>query len=130
MNTTNIQEIVKQSESKTLEFKRDLSSLRPIVKTVIAFANTAGGTLIIGIEDDGKVIGVDDPFKMEEKIASAIADNITPLIMPEIELATVKDKTLLIIKVAHTVGPFYLKQAGAPVGILVRLGSTNRQAKL
>lgn len=128
MNTINISKLIKQSESKTLEFKRDLSSLRPIIKTVIAFANTAGGALIIGVEDDGKVLGVDDPLKMEEKITSAIADNIKPLIMPDIELATVKSKTLLIIKVAHTVGPFYLKQAGAPTGILVRLGSTNRQA--
>lgn len=128
MNTANIQELVKRPESKTLEFKRDLSSLRPIVKTVIAFANTAGGILIVGVEDDGKIVGVGDPFNMEEKITSVIADSIAPLIMPDIEFATVEDKTLLIIRVAHTVGPFYLKQAGAPDGILVRLGSTNRQA--
>jgi predicted HTH transcriptional regulator len=48
--------------------------------------------------------------------------------MPDIELVTVENKTLLIIEVAHTVGPFYLKQLGKPAGILVRLGSTNRQA--
>lgn len=128
MNTTNIQDLIKQPESKTLEFKRDLSSLRPIVKTVVAFANTAGGMIVVGVEDDGKVIGVDDPFKMEEKITSVIADSIAPLIMPDIEFSTVEDKTLLIIRVAHTIGPFYLKQAGEPNGILVRLGSTNRQA--
>lgn len=128
MNTINIQELIKQPESKTLEFKQDLSSLKPIIKTVIAFANTAGGVIVVGIEDDGKIVGIDDPFKMEEKIASAIADNIKPLIMPDVEFATVEDKTLLIIKVAHTIGPFYLKQTGEPSGILMRLGSTNRQA--
>ena len=83
-----IQNLIKQPESKTLEFKRDLSSLRPIIKTIIAFANTAGGTLVIGVEDSGKVIGVDDPFKLEEKLASAIADSIAPLIMPDIEYST------------------------------------------
>lgn len=128
MNATNIQELIELPESKMLEFKRDLSSLQPIVKTVIAFANTAGGTIIIGVEDDGKIVGVDDPFKMEEKIASAISDNIKPLIMPDIEFSTVENKTLLVIKVSHTIGPFYLKQAGEPDGVLVRLGSTNRQA--
>jgi len=61
---------------------------------------------------------------MEEKIASAISDNIKPLIMPDIEFATVKNKTLLLIKVPHAVGPFYLKQAGQPDGVLVRLGCT------
>ena len=46
-----LQELLKQPEGKTLEFKRDLSSIEPIMKTLIAFANTAGGTLIISIDD-------------------------------------------------------------------------------
>jgi predicted HTH transcriptional regulator len=123
-----IENLLKEPESKTVEFKRDLSSIKPIIKTIIAFANTAGGAIIIGVEDGGKVIGIDDPLKAEERLASAISDNIAPLLMPEIEITTIKNKTLLIIQVAHTVGPFYLKQFGEPVGILVRLGSTNRQA--
>jgi predicted HTH transcriptional regulator len=40
-----------QPEGKTLEFKRDLSSTRNILKTLVAFANTAGGTLLVGAED-------------------------------------------------------------------------------
>jgi ATP-dependent DNA helicase RecG len=67
-------------EGKTLEFKRDLSSLKQIMKTVVAFANTAGGTLIIGREDDGSVVGVEDPLMAEEKLSNAIADSILPLI--------------------------------------------------
>ena len=47
-------------EGKTLEFKRDLSSPKPVLRTLVAFANTAGGTLIIGKADDGVVIGVGD----------------------------------------------------------------------
>ena len=42
-----IEEILSQNEGKTLEFKRDISSLKPIIKTLVAFANTAGGTLVI-----------------------------------------------------------------------------------
>ena len=53
-----IQEILKQPEGKTLEFKRDISSLKPILKTLVAFANTAGGILIIGRENDETVHGV------------------------------------------------------------------------
>jgi ATP-dependent DNA helicase RecG len=67
-------------EGKTLEFKRDLSSLKQVMKTVVAFANTAGGTLIIGREDDGSVVGVEDPLMAEEKLSNAIADSILPLI--------------------------------------------------
>jgi hypothetical protein len=41
---------------------RDLSSLPPILKTLVAFANTAGGTLVIGIGDDGGVVGISPPM--------------------------------------------------------------------
>ena len=47
------------SESKTLEFKRDLSSPKPLLKTLVAFANTARGCLIIDITDDQSIAGVD-----------------------------------------------------------------------
>ena len=43
-------ELLKQSEGKTLEFKQDLSSPKPIMKSLVAFANTAGGRLIVGVD--------------------------------------------------------------------------------
>ena len=39
----NIEELIKTSEGKQLEFKQDLSSVKPLLKTLVAFANTAGG---------------------------------------------------------------------------------------
>jgi ATP-dependent DNA helicase RecG len=123
-----ISELIKQPESKVLEFKRDLSSLGPILKTIVAFANTAGGIIIIGLANDGNVIGITDVFKAEEAITNAIADSITPTILPEIEIATVEDKSLLLIKVSHWRAPFYVKKEGIPNGVYIRLGSTSRPA--
>jgi ATP-dependent DNA helicase RecG len=115
-------------EGKTLEFKRDLSSLKQIMKTVVAFANTAGGTLIIGREDDGSVVGVEDPLMAEEKLSNAIADSILPLIMPDIEIISWERSHLLFIRVSHWPGPFYIKSQGPVDGVYIRLGSTNRKA--
>ena len=42
---TTISDLLALPEGKTLEFKRDLSSLRPVLRTLVAFANTAAGTL-------------------------------------------------------------------------------------
>ena len=42
--------LLKRPEGKTLEFKRDLSSPQSALRTVVAFANTAGGTLLLGVE--------------------------------------------------------------------------------
>jgi ATP-dependent DNA helicase RecG len=121
-----IQTLLTQPESKTLEFKQDLSSLNNVLKTIVAFANTAGGTLIIGRSNSGEILGVDDIFKEEERLAGAIAENIRPSIFPEIEIATVGNKTLLVVRVVHWRAPFYMKQQGMPQGVYVRLGSTSR----
>lgn len=123
-----IHEILFSPEGKTLEFKRDLSSLPPILKTLVAFANTAGGILVIGNEDGGNVAGIEDIFHAEEKLANAIADNIHPPLMPEIETISVNDKALLLVRVSYWRGPFYIKNKGPEEGVYIRLGSTNRQA--
>lgn len=111
-----LETLILQPESKTLEFKRDLSSLTPILETVVAFANTAGGVLVIGCSAQGAVLGLDNILKEKERIANAIADAIDPPLLPEIEIATRQGKNLLMIKVAYGKGPFYLKKEGTPAG--------------
>jgi|GEM_PF-5870091 len=55
-------QLIQQPAGKTLEFKRDLSSPRPLLKTLIAFANSAGGRLVIDLADDGALVGVEHPL--------------------------------------------------------------------
>lgn len=49
-------------ESRTLEYKRDLSSPERVLQAVVAFANSAGGELLIGVVDDCEIVGVADPL--------------------------------------------------------------------
>lgn len=124
-----IKELLNQSESKTLEFKRDISSPAPIMKTLTAFANTAGGRLIAGISDTGEVLGVEDPLDEEERLCSMIADSISPRLVPNLELVTVEGKTLLVVEVfLSNSRPHWLNREGVEQGVYVRLGSSNRQA--
>lgn len=124
-----INDYLTQSENKTLEFKENTKSLPGIIKTIVAFANTSGGVLIIGIKDKTKeIIGVTNAFLEEERIANAVNDSIAPLIIPDIEIHTYRDRELIIIRVPHTAGPFYLKTEGLEKGVHVRFGSTNRLA--
>ena len=92
-------ELLKQSEGKTLEFKQDLSSPKPLMKSLVAFANTAGGRLIVGVTDDRRILGVEDPLLQEERLCSMIADAISPRLVPNIEMITIEEKTLLIAEV-------------------------------
>jgi ATP-dependent DNA helicase RecG len=128
--THSIAQLLSRPEGKTLEFKRDLSSPRNILKTLVAFANTAGGRLLIGVEDDSReVLGVEDPLDEEERVCSLIADNIEPRLVPNVELISFEDKTLLGVEVYPSGSrPHWLKKEGPDSGVYVRLGSSNRKA--
>ena len=68
--------LLAQPEGKTIEFKRDLSSPAGFLRAVTAFANTAGGTIIIGVEDRTRhVVGVGDPLALEERAGNLISDS-------------------------------------------------------
>jgi predicted HTH transcriptional regulator len=118
-----------RDEGKALEFKENTRPLDHIVRTVVAFANTAGGTLVIGVRDRTKeVVGVADPLKEEERLANAFADNIRPLLVPDIQIHSWRDRELIVVSVPHMVGPYYVRAEGPEAGVYIRLGSTNRRA--
>lgn len=122
-----IVDFFRETESKTLEFKENTKGLQGILKTVVSFANTSGGIIVIGVKDKSKeVLGIENPLLEEEKLANSISDSISPLLVPEIELITYRNKELLIIRVPHVAGPFFLKKEGLNKGTYVRFGSTNR----
>jgi ATP-dependent DNA helicase RecG len=126
----NIEELLKRGEDKTLEFKRDLSSPKGLMKTLVAFANTAGGRVIIGVEDKSRSpVGIAHPLDEEDRLCSLITDAISPRLVPNVEIVTVANKTLLVVEVFLSgTRPHWLKAEGPEKGVYVRLGTTNRQA--
>jgi predicted HTH transcriptional regulator len=125
-----LEELLMRPEGKTLEFKQDLSSPKNMLKTLTAFANTAGGVLLIGIEDDSRAVrGVDNPLDEEERLCNLIADSIEPRLVPSVELVNWKGRTLLAVEVyPSALRPHWLKSLGIENGVLVRVGTTNRRA--
>ncbi|MEZ4651448.1 MAG: ATP-binding protein [Candidatus Eisenbacteria bacterium] len=125
-----LEELLRLPEGKTLEYKRDLSSSAPVLRTLVAFANSAGGRVIIGVEDGTRVVtGIASPLDLEEKIANLIADSIMPALLPEIEIIPWR-KTHVVVVTAHpsALRPHHLRSEGPERGTYVRLGSTNRVA--
>ncbi len=124
-----IESLLANEESKTLEFKENASGLTKIVQTAIAFANTAGGTIVVGIQDKTKkVVGLEDVLTDEARVANAIADSVEPLLTPNLQLVTWRGHDLLLVTVMHSIGPYYLKAKGEKQSTYVRFGSTNRVA--
>ncbi|MGM0509352.1 MAG: RNA-binding domain-containing protein [Fusobacteriota bacterium] len=124
-------EEIKLGESKNMEFKKELPNGNQLAKTVIAFSNTGGGKLIIGVDDSRNIIGIDDKdiFELQDKISSIIYDTCYPNIIPELYISNIKEKQLLVIEVYRgNLKPYYLKSVGKKEGTYIRVGSTNRKA--
>lgn len=117
-------------ESKTLEFKRELTD--GIIKETIAFLNTDGGTIIIGYDDYGKLIGLknakEDLDRLSNKLFEAIEPDISFLINPRIENENGKEIIILEI-LKGTSKPYYIKSKGmTEKGTFVRIGTTSMPA--
>jgi predicted HTH transcriptional regulator len=123
-------ELLKRPEGKTLEFKRELSAPEGALRTIVAFANTAGGTLLVGVEDkSGHVRGIGDALDLEERMANLISDHVAPRLVPEIEILPWRRTQVLAVRVYPSPSrPHYLKREGSDDGVYVRVGSTNRRA--
>ena len=126
----NVAELIRENEGKILEFKQDTSSPRNFLKTLVAFANSAGGRVVIGVTDKTREpLGIENPLDEEERLCNLIADSISPRLVPNVELTTIDNKTLLIVEVFPSNSrPHYLRSEGLENGVYVRLGSTNRRA--
>ena len=126
-----LKNIIMKPDGKTLEFKRDCASPTLLMKTLVAFANTAGGRLVIGVGDDRQIVGLKAPLDEEERLRSMITDSITPHLVPNIELITIQETTLLVVEVfVSALRPHWLKAEGHEQGIYVRIGNSNHQADI
>jgi len=119
-------------ESSRIEYKVQCDDNSDKLEiTVVAFLNTLGGTLIYGIDDDGAVVGVNDPDEVQKKITNRILNNIKPNTLGLVDVYTEqrKDKTIIGINVSSGLDtPYYLTKVGrVPKGVYQRFGSTSRQ---
>lgn len=101
-----------------------------MLRSLVAFANTSGGTVLVGVEDRTRhVRGVREPLDLEERLASLISDHIVPRLVPELEIVPWRRSHVVAIQVhASPVRPHYLRREGLDGGAYVRVGSTNRRA--
>ena len=114
------------TEGITTEFKREYTD--EIKKTVIAFANTRGGEVLIGVEDNGTVIGVPDVDETMLKVTNALRDSIKPDITMFLlcEKRELNGKDVVAVSVQKgTACPYYLAAKGLrPEGVFIRQGAS------
>lgn len=114
-------------EGKNIEFKRQYTD--DIKYAVLAFANTEGGTLYIGINDDGSVEGVENPDAVMLQVMNMIRDTIRPDITVAVDCSTelMENKHVVVLIIQRGVArPYYLANKGIrPAGVYVRQGASS-----
>ena len=114
-------------ESENREYKEQFTE--DAYKTVIAFANTGGGILYIGINDLGSVVGVDNVDDSYTRLTNGIRDSIAPDITMFIRYVLREDNVIEIHVGEGSYKPYYIKKKGLkPTGVYVRQGASTVQA--
>ncbi len=114
-----------ERESSTLELKRELPKSDQIIKTVIGFCNQNGGKLVIGVDNNGTIVGMaeGDIQQAMEYLDKSIHEASQPPIIPQIYAQTIGSKTILIIEVCAGMNkPYFKKSDGLDKGTYIRLG--------
>jgi predicted HTH transcriptional regulator len=103
MRPKKILEIIELGESATVEFKRKSSSPEKIAKEITAFANTLGGILFIGVEDNGDLYGVESEKTELDVVEQACQFCIVPPVVPkEVKVQNLYDKEIVIVEIEES----------------------------
>ncbi len=111
-------------ETENIEFKSKFTD--ELYKEVIAFANTNGGVIYIGIDNDGNAVGIDNIDENYARITNGIRDAIMPDVTIFVKYTIQEDHVVRISVGEGSYKPYYLKAKGLkPSGVFVRQGTSS-----
>ena len=125
-------EIVNDGEGLTVEFKRKVSTPEKIARELIAFANTSGGVILFGIDDDKSVVGVESEKGEMEFISMAAGELSDPPIPYQLTIFNVRGRDVLCVEIAESrVKPHFLVDSNPEERkAFVRVGENSIQASI
>ncbi|OJV12797.1 MAG: ATP-binding protein [Dyadobacter sp. 50-39] len=95
-------QLIKEGEGLTTEFKRTVDSSFKIAKTIVSFANTSGGNLLIGVADHGAVMGVHSELRELQKLEKALLKLIEPALVVQIRAENLDGRMILWVTVGES----------------------------
>jgi predicted HTH transcriptional regulator len=118
-----------EPESNRLEYKREIDKSDKLEKAVVSFLNyNGGGEILVGVADDGSIIGVADTDGDQRKIADRLGNNIRPKILGLFDVVNEKIEGKNIIRIVVSSGtqkPYYIRKKGMTEdGCFIRVGAS------
>jgi len=119
-----LRELISLGETETVEFKEKISKPEELAETVVAFANTKGGIILLGVDDHSKVVGFYE-HGCEDTITSILRSHCSPELKCEITKRQVDEKDIIVIRVEEGKDkPYFLRDKGP----YIRANATDRIA--
>jgi hypothetical protein len=116
-----VEQMLLLGECETLEFREKIEPVR-LAKTIVAFANTRGGTIIVGVDDNHRVVGCDTKG-LEEKVTSTLRYRCDPPPLVSTEIVQHQGRSLFLIRVSESKEDVHVEKEHGP---LIRANGTNR----
>lgn len=128
MLKTELLEIIANGENSGVEFKRDDIRPEQLAKEIVAMVNFQGGRVLLGVEDDSSISGIQRP-DLEEWVMNIIQDKIHPVILPFYEVVKIDDeKSVAVVSFPSGISkPYVLRERGRE-DVFLRVGTTSRIA--
>ncbi len=102
MNRRLLLELIEEGENLQCEFKRHFTTPEKIAREMIAFANTKGGYILFGVDDDSEVVGVDSEKAESEMIKDAAENYCEPHLMYSIDFIEVYGKEVVAVSIPES----------------------------
>jgi ATP-dependent DNA helicase RecG len=126
METTEILEIVNRGEDSKNQFKENVNNPNSLTAEIVAFSNSGGGNIFIGVNDDGNITGLTnaDVGRLNQLISNAASQSVRPPVNPQTENVSFPEGLVIVVKVSDGISKPYMDNAGA---IWVKNGSDKRK---
>ncbi len=127
MDVQEILQILTQGEDSYHQFKQNFQNVDSLTAEMIAFSNTRGGKIFVGVDDDGSVTGLTsaDIGRLNQLISNAASQHIKPAINPLTEIVKINDASIMIIDISQGLNKPYQDKNGV---IWVKSGADKRKA--
>ena len=125
-----LEDALRVGPGKALDLRKEVGPAMTLQRTVVAFANGAGGTVLIGVEPGSREVrGVADPLALSERVSALISDGVRPVPAFDAEILPWREVQVLAVRVhPGPQRPYQLRRAGLEEGVFVRVGAEERQA--
>ena len=117
-------ELIRHGETETVEFKEKIGKPKEFVETIVAFANTKGGIILLGVNDHSTVVGIPENGH-EDTITNILRSHCSPQVKYEISRRQLDEKNIIIIRVEEGIDkPYFVSEKGP----YIRANATDRIA--